>query len=72
MSLTTFYNPNPQDKWENIMEEAAVFVREMNGAAYLAAVYVLMVIQNLNFLRKHTIVLISQIGGKLCALSVGT
>jgi hypothetical protein len=42
--------------------EAAFIVRETNEAAYLA-----MVIQNL-----HKIVLISQIGGKLCVLSLGT
>jgi hypothetical protein len=38
-SLATFYNPNPQDKWENILVEAEVMVRETNEAYYLATVY---------------------------------
>jgi hypothetical protein len=27
-SLETFFTPNPQDEWENIMGETAVMVRE--------------------------------------------
>jgi hypothetical protein len=38
-SLESFYNPNPQDYWEDMQGEAAVMVRETNEAAYLATVY---------------------------------
>jgi hypothetical protein len=38
-SLATFYNPNPQDEWQNIRGEAAIMVRDTNEAAYLATVY---------------------------------
>jgi hypothetical protein len=35
-SLATFYNPNPQDYWEDMQGEAAVMVRETNEAALLS------------------------------------
>jgi hypothetical protein len=38
-SLATFYNPNPQDEWENIMGEAEIIVRDTTEAAYTATFY---------------------------------
>jgi hypothetical protein len=40
-SLATFYNPDPQDKWENMRGEAAVYVSEnnKNEAALIATMY---------------------------------
>jgi Reverse transcriptase (RNA-dependent DNA polymerase) len=40
-SLATFYNPDPQDKWENMKGEAVVYMRETSKheAALIATMY---------------------------------
>jgi hypothetical protein len=68
-SLATFYDPDPQDEWENMKGEAALYVSETIRMKLRLLRQCMMGTQHLNHIGRLLIVLISQIGGKLCVLS---